>query len=343
MPTATVIGTGLIGASMGLALREQGWTVVGWDPSTEALESAFLRGAIDVRAENPESAWSETDLVVLAGPLGANLETLATMSTNALVTDVTSVKQPLVAVSPASLRFVGGHPMAGREHAGPAAASASLFRGAPWVVCDDGAEEADVDQVVQILKTIGANPVVMSAVDHDRIVASISHLPLLLAVALVNGIADDPQTAELVSGSFRDLTRVASSESSWWPDVLAANAKPVSAALDSLMQYLDHLRTVVTSNELGGLRHELVRARDHRAHMAPPLQLVRVLLQDKPGEIAAVGHALETSHVDVRDLQLRHAVHGGGGVLTLSVRPGETETLKSALLDEGFELEPDDQ
>ncbi len=342
MPNASVIGTGLIGASLGLALKEQGWTVVGWDPSPEALRVASERGALDRAAASAGEACSVADLVILAGPLRANVATLQTITTTALVTDVTSVKSPFVGMAPEGVRFVGGHPMAGREHAGPAAASAGLFRGAPWVVCDDGAERSDVEHLVEILQAIGANPVVMSSIDHDRVVASISHLPLLLAVALVNEIADDPQTAELVSGSFRDLTRVASSESSWWPEVLAANAKPVSDALDSLIDHLNRIRGEIRESATEDLRVELGQARDHRSHMAPALTLVRVILQDRPGEIAAVGHALETSRVDVRDLQLRHAVHGGGGVLTLSVRPGEAETLKTALFDEGFQLEPDD-
>jgi prephenate dehydrogenase len=342
MPSASVIGTGLIGASLGLALKEQGWTVVGWDPSPEALRVATERGAIDRKAASAGESSSAADLVVLAGPLQANIATLRSIRTDALVTDVTSVKSPFVGMAPKGVRFVGGHPMAGREHAGPGAASAGLFRGAPWVVCNDDADPSDVDHLVEVLETIGANPVVMSSMDHDRVVASISHLPLLLAVALVNGIADDPQTAELVSGSFRDLTRVASSESSWWPEVLAANAKPVSDALDSLIEHLNRIRGEIARSATEDLQVELGRAREHRSHMAPPLTLVRVILQDRPGEIAAVGHALETSRVDVRDLQLRHAVHGGGGVLTLAVRPGEAETLKTALFDEGFQLEPDD-
>jgi prephenate dehydrogenase len=158
-------------------------------------------------------------------------------------------------------------------------------------------------------------------------------------VALVNVISENRDAADLVSGSFRDLARVASTESSWWPEVLTSNAGAVTSAIDDLVRRLEDLRASVMSGDLDGLAGQLDQARARRGSMAPPVALVEVILQDKPGEIAAVGHALQTSKVDVRDLQLRHAVHGGGGILSLSVRPGEAETLRAALVEEGFTIE----
>ena len=342
MPTVAIIGTGLIGASVGLALKDQGWKTIGWDPSPGALERATERNATDSAASSVSDAIQGVDLVVLAGPLEANLATLRGMKTEALVTDVTSVKMPLVEAAPAGLRFVGGHPMAGREHAGPGAASPALFRGAPWVICDDQVAASDLEEMVAVVRSVGANPVVMSAQRHDQVVAAVSHLPHLLAVALVNTISDNRDAEELVSGSFRDLTRVASAESSWWPEVLTSNADAVTGAIDALITSLTDLRERVAAGDREALTTRLETARSRRGAMAPPVALVQVILQDKPGEIAAVGHALQTSKVDVRDLQLRHAVHGGGGILTLSVRPGEVETLKAALAGEGFEVEDGD-
>jgi prephenate dehydrogenase len=342
MPSVAILGTGLIGASVGLALKEQGWTTIGWDPSPEALEQAAERHAADVIAPSVSQAIEGVDLVVLAGPLDANVATLGGLDTDALVTDVTSVKVPMVTSAPAGVRFVGGHPMAGREHAGPGAASPALFRGAPWVICDDGASPEDLDQLLAIVKSVGANPVVMSAERHDRVVAAVSHLPHLLAVALVNTVSGNRDAEELLAGSFRDLTRVASAESTWWPEILISNADAVTAAIDDLVGSLDDLRGRVVAGDTTGLAGQLEEARALRVAMAPPVARVRVILQDKPGEIAAVGHALQTSKVDVRDLQLRHAVHGGGGILTLSVRPGEIEPLKAALAGEGFDIDDDD-
>jgi prephenate dehydrogenase len=342
MPRVAIIGTGLIGASVGLALKEQGWNTIGWDPSSEALEMAAERHAAESTATSVSEAIEGVDLVLLAGPLEANLATLRGLSTEALVTDVTSVKVPLVSAAPPGVRFVGSHPMAGREHAGPGAASPALFRGAPWVICGDGASANDVEQLAAIVASIGANPIMMSAERHDQVVASVSHLPHLLAVALVNITSENPDAEELVAGSFRDLTRVASAESTWWPEVLATNAVAVTRAIDEMVRYLEDLKLRVTSGDTSGLSERLEKARSRRSAMAPHVTLVQVILQDKPGEIAAVGHALQTSKVDVRDLQLRHAVHGGGGILSLSVRPGEAETLRSALTAEGFAIETDD-
>jgi prephenate dehydrogenase len=171
------------------------------------------------------------------------------------------------------------------------------------------------------------------------VVAAISHLPHLLAVALVELVAENPDTVDLVSGSFRDLTRVASTDSDWWPEVLAANSTSVGESLDGLIGHLQALRHNIDRGELGSVAASLDRARLRRAEMAPPVAAVEVILADRPGEIGLVGHALQTSRVDVRDLQLRHAVHGGGGILTISVRPGEVETLRAALIREGFEVE----
>ena len=340
MQTAAVIGTGLIGASIGMALRDQGWGTRGWDPIPDALQVAADRGAVDA-FDSASAAVAGADLVVLAGPLSANLETLAGLVTDALVTDVTGVKQPMLEAVPAGIRFVGGHPMAGREHAGPGAASGALFRGAAWILCDDGAGPEDVERMRGIVTSIGANPVVMPADHHDRVVAAISHLPHLLAVALVDLVSHNPDTTELVSGSFRDLTRVALTESDWWPEILAANSRSVSLAVDEMISQLESLRSEITRGDLSALEGNLESARRQRAAMASPVAGVEVILTDRPGEIARVGHALQTSRVDVRDLQLRHAVHGGGGILTISVRPGEVETLRAALGKEGFDVEVD--
>lgn len=338
MSQAAIIGTGLIGASIGLALHEQGWATRGWDPSAEAIAVAAERGAVEP-ADSIREAAKGADLLILAGPLSANLETLGALRTDSLVTDVTSVKQPLIARAPAQMRFVGGHPMAGREHAGPGAASGSLFRGAAWILCDDKASPDDLARMQEIVASVGANPVVMSAEHHDRVVAAISHLPHLLAVALVDLVAENPDTVDLVSGSFRDLTRVASTESAWWPEVLAANSPSLGEALDGLIGHLQALRNDIDHGDLDSVAGSLDRARLRRTEMAPPVAGVEVILADRPGEIGRVGHALQASRVDVRDLQLRHAVHGGGGILTISVRPGEVETLKAALVREGFQVE----
>ena len=321
-----------------MALRQVGWSVAGWDPSIEALKVAASRGAVDETCSSIGSAVEGAELVVLAAPLNAAIETLAGLDTDALVTDVAGVKLPIVAARPPNIRLVAGHPMAGREHAGPTAATPALFRGAVWILCPDDAADEDVSAIAGIVESVGGTPVMMSAEEHDRAVAKISHLPQIIATSLVNQVSADHEALQLVSGSFRDLTRVAASDPSWWPEVLAANEPRVGEAIDELIAQLNSLKDLI-GTDLNEVRNRLSAASRQRRSMAPPVVRVGVVLQDKPGEIAAVGRALEQSSVDVRDLQLRHALHGGGGVLTLSVRPGEAEPLRTALAAEGFSFE----
>ena len=338
MRRAAILGTGLIGASMGMALRKAGWVTAGWDPDDSALAGAAKRNAVDHACTTQESAIDGADLVVLAGPLSATVATLGQLRTGALVTDVAGVKEPVVRARRSGLRLVAGHPMAGREQAGPAAASPSLFRGAAWIVCPDGAETSDIEILREIIGSVGAISYIMPAAEHDRIVAAISHLPQLIAVTLVNLASSDPRAMDLVAGSFRDLTRVAASEPGWWPELLSANLGNVSQVIDRMIDQLSTVRSEILSDR-GSLAARFESARLDRQRMASPEVRVGVVLQDRPGEIAAVGRALEHSAVDVRDLQLRHAPHGGGGVLTISVRPQEAGTLRESLAGEGFTLE----
>lgn len=331
LPRAFISGTGLIGTSIALGLAEAGWDALGWDPDPDRLATAV--GNVAVAPSDPSVIGSLTaeDLVVLAGPPSMVIETLPALKTEALVLDVAAVKVPVLGVV-RSVRFVGTHPMAGREQSGPGAASAGLFRGTAWVLTTDGASDGDLERVSGIVTNLGARPIRMTAAAHDAAVAKVSHLPQLLAATLLETAGADPDAMELAAGSFRDLTRVASSDPAMWVDIIALNRPAVSAAAEELKKALD---AAVTGDGLGATLDE---ARALRATLGPALAPVRVALLDKPGELAAVGEALAASGVDVRDLQLRHAPHGGGGVLTLSVRPGEAGALTGALRDAGFEL-----
>ena len=338
---AAVVGTGLIGASVGMELRRLGWHVRGWDVDHDACSVAVERGAVDEQCLGLEEAVDGAELVFLAGPLTATLAAVGEIQTDGLVTDVAGVKQIVVDAVPAGLRFVGGHPMAGREHAGPQAASPSLFRGASWVLTPDGADPRDVDLLSGIVASFGAIPRIMAARDHDRSVAQISHLPQVLATALLAGVAQEDAARTLAAGGFRDLTRVAASDVGWWPEILSANAVHLGDAVDRLIEELERVRASAMAGDHEDIAARLDVGRRRRLDLAPMMVRVRVMLQDKPGEIAAVGRSLERSSVDVRDLQLRHAPHGGGGVLTLTVRPGDEEPLRDALAGEGFEIEID--
>ncbi|MDX1447673.1 MAG: prephenate dehydrogenase/arogenate dehydrogenase family protein [Acidimicrobiia bacterium] len=334
---AAVLGTGLIGTSVAIALRSAGWIVRGYDPDGTALDVAARMGGVEP-CDTIEDAVQGVDLIVLAGPVGAIIETLGFLETDALVTDVAGVKRPVVEAGARLARFVGGHPMAGRESAGPDAASGGMFRGATWVLTTDGAADDDLIALSGIIQSLGAVPVQMSALSHDRAVAAASHIPHLTAVSLVNLVSREEGARSLVAGGFRDLTRVAASDPSWWSDVLIANGDAVSEELRMLAGSLVEMADLIDGRDTDEVHHRLDTAQRLRRGMAAPVAAVRVILEDRPGEIAEVGRALADSHVDLRDLQLRHAVHGGGGVLTLSVKPVDAKRLRTALSEAGFRL-----
>ena len=157
MPVAALLGTGLIGASIGIGLRSQGWIVVGWDPDEDAGKGAIRCGAVDRLAPSVDQAMTGADLVVLAGPPVAIEDQLRSLDTEVLITDVAGVKAPMVVAGRHLKHFVAGHPMAGRESSGPAGASGSLFRGATWVLCTDNAHPADLAAIEAIVTGTGSD------------------------------------------------------------------------------------------------------------------------------------------------------------------------------------------
>lgn len=317
------------------ALRAAGWHVSGWDPNQSAVDEALELGHLDEALD--DLTW-DADLVVLAGPPSAVLDAVRVMPEGPLVIDVAGTKAEIEAAGSTRSRFVGTHPMAGREQGGAGHASPSLFRGASWVVVTDHADQDALNEVETIIRSLGANPIRMRAAEHDQAVAAVSHLPQIVAAALVAQAAADDHALDLAAGSFRDLTRVALSSPALWADLLLANKQAVADAATDLAEALTAFVRHLEDGDGVWLTQALVAAKSGREDLSPPVVAVEVVLEDEPGEIARVGRALDLSSVDVRDLQLRHGRHGGGGLLTLSVRPGEAETLRGALMAEGFEL-----
>jgi prephenate dehydrogenase len=339
---AAVLGTGLIGGSIAAALRSIGWHVTGWDPSPETRAQIVQLGLVDRTEADCEAAMSGVELVVLAGPPVAIAGTLRDTDRmhfgDALVMDVGGVKQQAIAAAAGLPRFVGTHPMAGRELGGAGGAAAALFHGALWIITEDGARPEDLDAVEQLVEDMGASPLRMGAAQHDEAVALISHLPQVVASSLVGLAHDTPEAMELASGSFRDLTRVALSDPTLWADILFSNQEFVSRAIGELEATLTAFRQALRDGDRGWVTGRLVKSREARSAMAPPVVGIEVHLKDTPGELAGVGRALAATRCDIRDLQMRHGPHGGGGILTLSVRPGEAPTLRAALATEGFTL-----
>lgn len=252
------LGFGLIAGSIARAVRSNpltsDWAIVAWSPSGDGPRQALADGVVDVAAAAPEAALSGADVVVLAAPatacltlidrLGGPWRTL--LAHDAVVTDVASTKGSVVARADAArLRFVGGHPMAGLETGGYGAASADLFVDRPWVVVPGTlAVPADVQRVADLAVACSAHVVSMDAAAHDRAVAGISHLPLVLAAALVESVAgrtadDWPTAASLAAGGWRDTTRVARGDPAMGAAIVVTNAPALAARLRDVRNVLD--------------------------------------------------------------------------------------------------------
>lgn len=259
-----ILGTGLIGGSFGLAQRKHfpNISIVGFDRE-ETLQAALARGAVQETANNLAAAVRSADLVYVALPIGATIEALpaiaAAAKDGALVTDAGSTKTIICRAAKTffagGARFLGGHPMAGRETSGIARADAGLFSGARYALV--GSED-DPDPRVQgfasLVRTLGAEPVWCDAETHDWAVGIVSHLPQLLAVALARVVQDETDETGLplsLSGpGLQDMLRLAGSPYGLWRDVAHTNTENIARALDRLEQAVEYLRTQLTSKEL---------------------------------------------------------------------------------------------
>jgi len=267
---AAIVGLGLMGGSLGLALRGAALSevVVGYDASPGVAARATARGAIDLAGGSLAETIAGADLVVIATPtlaaeqiLRAVADQMGHLAPDVVVTDVCSVKAPLVALATAlaqqspdlTRRFVGGHPMAGSERAGIAAATDALYRGARWALTPTPQTAPDaLAQTRALVVALGAEALELDAQAHDDAVAGVSHLPLAVAVALTETLAADddwPTLARLAAGGYRDTTRVAASDPLMWRDILLANRAALLARLDAFSATLARLRASVARGD----------------------------------------------------------------------------------------------
>ena len=367
-PRAAVIGTGLIGGSIGLALRRQGWWVSGTDRDAARAERALELGAIDQVAMDTGAAAT-----FIAVPAGAVARIAAAVLSEQdrqfsepdrhdkgsgrrksptgragvrVVTDVAGTKESIVAAV-THPRFVGGHPMAGSEQEGVDGADPELFLGATWVLTPSKHTSGDAYSEVQaIVRLLGANPVAVEPRRHDELVALVSHTPHLTAAALMNLAADaaasDATLLRLAAGGFRDMTRIAAGHPGIWPDVVADNREAILATLDRLTGSLGKLRAVVAAGDRDGLLRLLERAREGRINLptgAPALERateVRLPVPDRPGVIAEVSTLLGGLGVNIFDLEIVHSAEGDRGVMVLIVDASADEIVHSALAGRGY-------
>ncbi len=277
-----ILGVGLIGGSLARDLRASGSVgeVVGIEPDPATLDRARQRGLIDRGETDPESGVRDADVVVVAVPVGSFGEALAAirpgLSEGVVVTDVGSVKGPVQAEAEEALAgaaaFVGGHPIAGTEDSGVDAAVPDLFRDALCVLTRTGTTpEWAVTRIRRLWEGVGGEVVCMDPEEHDRILAATSHLPHMLAFALIRtfaGLSAGPGVERFAAGGFRDLTRIAGSDAIMWRDIALANAPALLATIDRFQERLRELRYAIEAGDGETLEGLLREARELRRGLA---------------------------------------------------------------------------
>lgn len=360
-----VVGTGLLGASVALALRRAGVAVLLDDADRSVLAEAVAVGAgqplrigdeaLDTGPPDPAPV-----VVVVAVPPAVAGEVMARAAASwptAVVTDVTSVKeQPLrraLELGADAARLVGGHPLAGREVSGPAAARADLLDDRPWVLTPvEGARPESVAVVRDLVLTCGGVPMPLAPADHDRAVALTSHGPQILASLVAARLAEtDPALVEVSGQGLRDVTRIAGSDPSLWVEILGANAGPVADVLDGVRADLDRVTGALRhwSGDSAGaaevIRDALRRGNAGRARVpgkhgaaATAYDIVPVKVADQPGELARLFVAAGDAGVNLEDVRIEHVLGRPSGLVDLSVRTGTGAGLAAALRQRGFDV-----
>jgi len=342
-----VLGVGLIGGSIGLAARERlGAEVVGFDPAPGALDAAFDVGAVDRAAPDVGAALAGAEAAFVAAPVGALPATvaaaLAAAGDDCVVSDVGSTKRTVVA-SVDDERFIGGHPLAGAANAGVRHARAELFDGATWYLTPTATTRGTLyERLHRLLSGLGARPAALDAETHDRMLATVSHLPHVLANVLVAQAArastEEDETLPATGPSFRDITRVAGSNTAIWRDIYLANADALIDSIDDAIERLQAVRASLAGGDGDALAGWNDAAREDRRRLLEgdlaggDVTELRVSVPNRPGVVAEVALALGRASINIVDMALYPAPDRSSGYIVLWIAGADRAAQAEALV-----------
>lgn len=346
-----VLGVGLIGGSIGLAARRRGEAeVVGFDPDPETLEAALAEGVIDAGAATVTEACEGAEVVFCAAPVAKLTElaeaALAACGPETVVSDVGSTKRDIVAALGADQRFIGGHPLAGAETSGVENARADLFEGARWYLTPESGRASGLlyDRLQRTVAGLGARAQAIDAEAHDRLMATVSHLPHVVANVLVGqAVAEltrDSERMPEVGPSFRDTTRVAGANPAIWGDIFASNREAVADAVEAVAGRLGEAAALIRKGERDAVAAwHAAAAADRRRLLETelaggPLRELRVVVANRPGTIAELALALGEAGVNIEDMALYPAPDMTSGAVSLWVAGDEQAERAAALVRE---------
>ncbi|HEX6753302.1 MAG TPA: prephenate dehydrogenase/arogenate dehydrogenase family protein [Solirubrobacterales bacterium] len=347
-----VLGVGLIGGSIGLAARRRLRSeVAGFDPDPATRERALAEGALDRAASTPAEACEGAEVVFCAAPVAGLAELAATAleacGPDAVVTDVGSTKRDIVAALGSDERFIGGHPLAGAETSGVENAREDLFEGARWYLTPRSQHSSGLlyDRLYRTVGGLGARVQAIDAETHDRLMATVSHLPHVVANVLVSQAADeltrDSERMPEVGPSFRDTTRVAGANPAIWGDIFASNREAVAEAVDAVAARLRDAAELIRGGEREAVAEwHSAAAVDRRRLLETELsggelRELRVVVANRPGTIAELALALGEAGVNIEDMALYPAPDMTSGAVTLWVA-GDAQATRAAELVRGL-------
>ena len=341
-----IIGSGLIGTSIGLGLVQQGIAVemVDSDPSAQSLAKDLIGGV----------AVIDPELVIFALPtsrLSLVIQDEITLNPHSTFMDVGSVKNEVVlkvkTFSGLSERFLPTHPMAGREIGGAGSARADLFQGRSWILTPEAeCSPESRNLVLDLIKSLGATPIELSAVDHDAAVAKISHLPQIIASLLAKQLTSTPmEWMELAGQGLRDTTRIAGSDEKLWKEIIYSNRSEISELLIRLQSDLTQM--IAALDDPGKIAVLIAAGRDGKAMIpgkhggkAREYSYLPIVIDDKPGQLASIFNECAAMRVNVEDLNIEHSPGQLSALITLSLSSQDAEKLSAHLTSIGWNVHP---
>ena len=341
-----VVGAGLIGTSIALGLASRGASVELHDEDQNALDLAKDLLAPHVKVGVP-------DLVIVATPPKTILNVLKREFGNnpqATFIDVGSVKNNLVleveTLTELAARFVGSHPMAGREVAGPSSAQADLFQGRAWILTPTSVtEESSIDLAKEVVEALGATAYIMSAPAHDSLLARISHLPQITSTALAGAIEQIGDNLNLSGQGLRDMTRIANSDGELWSEILLENQNEVLKAINEYQDIIAHLKDALESRDESALKNLFINGNKGRAkvsgkHGSKPRNYSHLLIviKDEPGALSQLFEQCAAINANIEDLSIEHSPGQLTGLITLAFSPDDALRVQDHLLSHDWKV-----
>jgi len=358
----SVIGLGLIGGSLAMALKEleNGFEITGFDIEGEAMNIARYRKIVDNIASSYKDAVKDADLVIVATPISKIIEVIDSikdhLKKNAIVTDVGSAKEKIVEkvnkILPEGTFFIGGHPMAGSENEGVLSAKPDLFKNAFYILTPTESTKTEHLLALHNLFTrIGARVISISPGEHDENVALISHLPHILSTSLVE-LVDDRQKElknllRLCAGGFRDMTRIAASNIKMWLDITLENRDELIKSIDLYIDYLNRFKDGLSRNDSEFIGEHYKKAQKARINLPKyvekdisKLYELKIAIPDRSGVLSDITLAISSKGINIEDISIFHSTEfSGGGILKILVQGDrESQAARKAIEDAGYDI-----